>query len=99
MLRIIFTLFFMTVTQWSTAKTPDSNHHYITSKIAMYTQAFERCKKTTESRSFPNDAIIEKLKDLPQRDVERFLMSKSILVLHECEKPEITELAYAIVII
>ena len=98
MLRIIFTLFLMTLAPWSSAKTPDSNHHYITSKIAMYSQAFDRCKKAAESRSHPSDAIIEKLKDLPRRDVERFLMSKSILVLHECEKPEITELAYAIVI-
>ena len=67
-------------------------------KIAEYTQAFDRCNKISEGRDLPSDHIVADLTEFSQRDVERFLMSKAALVRRECEKPELTELAYAILI-
>jgi len=80
------------------AGAPDGNHYYITGKIAEYTQAFDRCNQIAESRDLPSKEIIAKLTDFTQRDIERLLMSKAALLRQECEKPELTELAYAILI-
>ncbi|AXS83597.1 MULTISPECIES: hypothetical protein [Marinobacter] len=82
----------------SVAGAPDGNHYYITGKIAEYTQAFDRCNQIAESRDLPSKEIITKLTDFTQRDIERLLMSKAALLRQECEKPELTELAYAILI-
>ena len=81
------------------ANEPDSNHHYLIGKIADYTQAFDRCKQIVEHRSYPEDMVIQRLKKFPKSDIERFLMSKSVLARHACEKPEITDLAYAILVL
>ncbi|MFC7296765.1 hypothetical protein [Marinobacter aromaticivorans] len=80
------------------AAAPDENHHYITGKIVEYTQAFDRCNQIVEGRELPNKKIITKLTDFTQRDIERLLISKAALLRKECERPELTELAYAILI-
>lgn len=83
----------------SIAEAPDDNHYFITGKIAEYTQAFDRCDKAAKGRELPSNRIIAKLANFTQSDIERLLMSKAVLVRQECEKPELTELAYAILII
>lgn len=98
MLKQVVTGLLLTASTLSAAEMPDSNHYYITGKIAEYSQAFDRCNQIAEGRPLPDDQLIEKLADFTQPDVERLLMSKAVLLRQECEKPELTELAYAILI-
>ncbi|PAV26181.1 hypothetical protein CF392_07325 [Tamilnaduibacter salinus] len=98
MLKVLF-LGLLAVSSWSmAAEAPDDHNRYITSKIAKYTQAFKRCQEVVNSRPGPGIRVVDTLKGFPLREVERLLMSKAVLLRHECEKPELTELAYAIVI-
>lgn len=98
MLKLFMSGLLLALSSLSMAEAPDGNHHYITSKIAEYTQAFDRCNQIAESRDLPSKEIIAKLTDFTQRDIDRLLMSKAALLRQECEKPELTELAYAILI-
>lgn len=98
MLKLFMSGLLLALSSLSVAEIPDGNHHYITSKIAEYTQAFDRCNQIVERRDLPSEEIIAKLTDFTQREIERLLMSKAALLRHECEKPELTELAYTILI-
>lgn len=98
MLKLFMSGLLLALSSLSVAEAPDDNHHYIMSKIAEYTQAFDRCNQIAESRELPSKETIAKLTDFTQHDIERLLMSKAALLRQECEKPELTELAYAILI-
>ena len=98
MLKLFMSGLLLALSSLSVAEVLDENHDYIIGKIAEYTQAFNRCHQIAESRELPSKDIIAKLTDFTQRDIERLLMSKAVLLRQACEKPELTELAYAILI-
>lgn len=98
MLKLFISGLLLALSSLSLAEAPDANHHYITSKIAAYTKAFDRCDQIAERRGLPGKEMIAKLSDFTQSDIQRLLMSKAALLRQECEKPELTELAYAILI-
>ncbi|OEY67520.1 hypothetical protein [Marinobacter sp. X15-166B] len=98
MLKLFVSGLLVALSSLSVAEAPDGNHHHITSKIAEYTQAFDRCNQLVKRRDLPSEEIIAKLTGFTQRDIERLLMSKAALLRHECEKPELAELAYTILI-
>ncbi len=98
MMRFLFASILIAIAHCSIAETLDDNFHYITSEIVKYTQAFERCKELARNRPRPDESLIQRLRNFSRTNVERFLISKSMLARHECEKPEITDLAHAILI-
>ena len=98
MLKLFMFGLLLALSSLSVAAALDGNHDYIIGKIAEYTQAFNRCNQIAENRELPSKDIIAKLTDFTQRDIERLLMSKAALLRQECEKTELTELAYAILI-
>ena len=98
MLKLFVSGLLLILSMSSVAEAPNGDHYYITGKIAEYTQAFDRCNRIAEARDLPGEQVISKLAEFSQRDVERFLMSKAALLRQECEKHELTELAYAILI-
>lgn len=73
-----------------------SAHRYISKRIAQYGEAVERCEKIAASRPFPEESVIKNLRGYSIEDVRVFLITRSSLVSEVCEKPELTELAYAI---
>lgn len=99
MVRFFLIFLFLFVINHTMARVSDDNFYFISSNIAEYTKAFDRCQKIIENRPYPDEAIIQKLKAFPQIEVERFLVSKSVFARHNCEKPEITDLAYAILMV
>jgi len=98
MLNLFIPGLLLTLSSLSVADAPDGNHYYITGKIAEYTQAFDRCNQIARARSLPGEQIMAKLTRFSQHEIERFLMSKAALLRQECEKTELMELAYAILI-
>lgn len=48
------------------------------------------------SRPLPDESVIKNLRGYSIEDVRVFLITRSSLVSEVCEKPELTELAYAI---
>jgi hypothetical protein len=73
-----------------------SAHRFISERIAQYGEAVERCEKIATSRSLPDESVIKNLRGYSIVDVRVFLITRSSLVSEVCEKPELTELAYAI---
>lgn len=71
-------------------------HRYISERVAEYGEAVERCEKVAASRPLPNESVIEHLRDYSIEDARAFLITRSSHVSEVCEKPELTELAYAI---
>lgn len=71
-------------------------HRYISEKIAEYGEAVERCEKIAASRPLPDESVIEHLRGYSIEDVRAFLITRGSHVSEVCEKPELTELAYAI---
>lgn len=90
---------FLMVTQISIASPPSEKHHYITQKIAKYLTAAERCAESSKVRELPDEDVLAQLDRYQPKDVERFLITRSFLLLKECEKPELTDLAYAILVL
>ena len=75
-----------------------SAHRYISERIAQYGEAVERCEQVAASRPLPDELVIEHLRGYSIEDVRAFLITRSSLVSGACEKPELTELAYAIAV-
>lgn len=71
-------------------------HRYISERIAQYGEAVERCEQIAASRPLPDESVIEHLRDYSIDDVRILLITRSSHVSEVCEKPELTELAYAI---
>ncbi|WP_303288894.1 hypothetical protein [Marinobacter sp. SS8-8] len=76
-----------------------SAHRYISERIAQYGEAVERCEQVAASRPLPDELVIEHLRGYSIEDVRAFLITRSSLVSGVCEKPELTELAYAIAVL
>lgn len=76
-----------------------SAHRYISERIAQYGEAVERCEQVAASRPLPDELVIEHLRGYSIEDVRAFLITRSSLVSEVCEKPELTELAYAIAVL
>lgn len=71
-------------------------YRYISERIAQYGEAVERCEQIATSRPLPDESVIEHLRDYSIDDVRILLITRSSHVSEVCEKPELTELAYAI---
>lgn len=76
-----------------------SAHRYISERIAQYGDAVERCEQVAASRPLPDESVIKHLRRYSIEDIRDFLISRSSLVAEVCEKPELTELAYAIAVL
>ena len=76
-----------------------SAHRYISERIAQYGEAVERCEQIAASRPLPDESVIKHLRGYSIEDVRAFLITRSALVSEVCEKPELTELAYAIAVL
>lgn len=76
-----------------------SAHRYISERIAQYGEAVERCEQVAASRPLPDELVIVHLRGYSIEDVRAFLITRSSLVSGVCEKPELTELAYAIAVL
>jgi hypothetical protein len=76
-----------------------SAHRYISERIAQYGEAVERCEQIAASRPLPDESVIKHLRGYSIEDVRAFLITRSSLVSEVCEKPELTELAYAIAVL
>lgn len=78
------------------AEERDIEHHYLAEKIADYGSAIERCEAKADSRPLPSSDVMEALNSLEPDTALRFLVTTSAMAQRACEKPELTELAYAI---
>lgn len=74
----------------------DIEHRYLAEKIADYGSAIERCEAKASSRALPPSDVIDKLNSLKPVTALRFLITTSAMAQRACEKPELTELAYAV---
>lgn len=80
----------------SQADERDIEHRYLVEKIADYGSAIERCEEKASSRDLPPSDVIDKLDSLGPDAARDFLITSSAMAQRACEKPELTELAYAI---
>lgn len=80
----------------SQAEERDVEHRYLAEKLANYGSAIERCEATASSRELPPSEVMEKLTRLDPDTARHFLVTSSAMAQRACEKPELTELAYAI---
>ena len=62
-------------------------------------EAVERCGKLAANRSLPDESVIDHLRGYNIDDLRNFLITRGALVAETCEKPELSELAYAIVVL
>lgn len=99
MTKLTLAIGLLVLTQLSVASPPSEKHHYITQKIAKYLTVAERCVDSSKARKLPGKDVIEQINEYERKDVEKFLITRSFLMLKECEKPELTDLAYAILIL
>lgn len=97
MTKLTLAIGLLVLTQLSVASSP--KHHYITQKIAKYLTVAERCVDSSKARKLPGKDVIEQINEYERKDIEKFLITRSFLMLKECEKPELTDLAYAILIL
>jgi hypothetical protein len=74
----------------------DVEHRYLAKKIADYGSAIERCEAKANSRALPPSDVVDKLHSLKPDTARLFLITTSAMAQRACEKPELTELAYAI---
>ncbi|GGY60456.1 hypothetical protein [Marinobacter zhanjiangensis] len=80
----------------SHAEEQDIEHRYLAEKIANYGSAIERCEAKASSRELPSPEVMDKLTSLEPDTARHFLVTSSAMAQRACEKPELTELAYAI---
>lgn len=80
----------------SQAEERDFEHQYLAEKLASYGSAIERCEAKASSREMPPSDVMDKLTGLEPETVRRFLITSSAMAQRACEKPELTELAYAV---
>lgn len=94
----IFALCFLLVIGYASADNDSmqEEHRYIAEKIAAYGEAVERCEKMTANRALPPESVMDKLRGYEIEDVRAFLITRNTYLEEECQKPALTELAYAI---
>ncbi|KAA8985525.1 hypothetical protein [Halospina sp. K52047b] len=69
---------------------------YLGERVEAYEQAIERCEKQVRARSLPGDELLEQLRQYELKQVRVFLIARAQLLESQCERPELTELSYAI---
>ncbi|WP_372958799.1 hypothetical protein [Marinobacter sp.] len=74
----------------------DIEHRYLAEKISDYGSAIERCEEKASSRVLPPSDVMDRLGNLEPEMARSFLITSSAMAQRACEKPELTELAYAI---
>lgn len=85
-------------TPWTLAAPASPQHYHVLKKIAEYVNASDRCGKAAQAQGLPGDDVIDELRRYSSADVERFLITRGLLMQKQCERPELTDLAYTILI-
>ena len=77
-------------------QTITEEHLYITTAIANYSDALERCNKIKSNRSRIDNKTLKILSNYEFSQVEVFLLTRSAMLEEQCVKQPLAELALAI---
>lgn len=69
---------------------------YLETQVEAYEQAIERCEEKIKERALPSDELLQRLKQYELKQVRVFLITRANQLQSQCERPELTELSYAI---
>jgi len=94
--KIAYPLLLVATSTFANGNNESTAHRYISEKIAEYGKAVERCEAIAASRPLPDESVIEFMSSYDIDDIRAFLIARGSHVSEVCEKPELTELAYAI---
>ncbi|SEB04157.1 hypothetical protein [Alkalimonas amylolytica] len=76
----------------------DDIHSMLNNQIIKYLAAFDRCEKAALQRSLPEQAVIDTLMEVDDHTQLSFLLAVSFKARSKCERPELTELSYTILL-
>lgn len=93
----VFLLGFL-CTSWSWASDRSQEELLIKTRIAQYLVASEDCRFSVVQRSAPDEQTVREMSRFDFADVERFLITRSVLAQRDCERNELGALAYTLLI-
>ena len=96
LVRLVFCFLVVSGCSYADVNAMQEEHQYIAGKIAAFNEAIERCEKVAANREAPPQSLINELKSYNLEDVRAFLITLNAKLTEDCQKPELTELAYAI---
>lgn len=69
---------------------------YLQKRIDRFEDAIAKCDQIIKNRSVPDDSVMKVLRQFDFEHVRAFLIPRSVQAEENCQKPELTELAYAV---
>ncbi|NWO07611.1 MAG: hypothetical protein HLX50_18525 [Alteromonadaceae bacterium] len=94
--RLVMSFLVLSGCSYADVNGMQEEHRYISGKIAAFGEAVERCEKVAANREAPPQSLINKLNNYELENVRTFLITLNAQLAEDCQKPELTELAYAI---
>lgn len=99
MLKKIFLVFFLLICLVAGSHADsDDIHEQINTQMLAYLAAFERCEQEAFQRELPEPKVLKALLKLDTKTQEQFLFARSFHVRNQCERPQLTELAYTLLL-
>lgn len=72
------------------------SRQYIESNIEQLESAIVECDSIASTRPMPDPDVLDALRQYEHEDVRVFLITRSAAMAEECQKPQLTDLAYTI---